>query len=237
MKYLNLQVLNTINADDFWSNKPTPSTSLTGALTEDGLRVLRENFPPLQIFKKTVGQVRAYNQRPHDRYELHAETNPNLPNEWKEFLKELEGPEYREFIKRVYRTNNFVLRFQWHAGFAGSSVSPHTDGERKVGSHLFYFNSANDWKEEWGGAIELLDDEGKFSYKSNPEFEDFPKAFKYSIIGNQSLLFARTDHSWHGVRELKCPEGAYRRLFVVVIDKQDKPVSHFNFLKNIFKKA
>ncbi len=37
-------------------------------------------------------------------------------------------------------------------------------------------------------------------------------------MGNRSLLFARKDNSWHGVREIRCPEGHMRKVLVVVIN-------------------
>ena len=33
----------------------------------------------------------------------------------------------------------------------------------------------------------------------------------------------RTDHAWHAVRAINCPEGALRRVFIVVVN----PVSLF----------
>jgi hypothetical protein len=35
-------------------------------------------------------------------------------------------------------------------------------------------------------------------------------------LGNRSPLFARKEHSWHGVREIRCPEGHMRKVFIVV---------------------
>ena len=36
---------------------------------------------------------------------------------------------------------------------------------------------------------------------------------------NGSLLFQRTDHSWHGVQPLKSPrEDVYRKLFIITIN-------------------
>jgi hypothetical protein len=37
-------------------------------------------------------------------------------------------------------------------------------------------------------------------------------------LGNQSLLFQRQGNSWHGVREIRCPQGRYRKIFIVVIN-------------------
>jgi hypothetical protein len=36
--------------------------------------------------------------------------------------------------------------------------------------------------------------------------------------GNGSLLFQRTDHSWHGVRPLQPPPGSLRKLFIITIN-------------------
>jgi hypothetical protein len=35
-------------------------------------------------------------------------------------------------------------------------------------------------------------------------------------MGNQSLIFQRTKHSWHAVREIQCPADRLRRVFIVV---------------------
>ena len=37
-------------------------------------------------------------------------------------------------------------------------------------------------------------------------------------LGNHSLLFQRQGNSWHGVREIRCPQGQYRKIFIVVIN-------------------
>jgi hypothetical protein len=39
------------------------------------------------------------------------------------------------------------------------------------------------------------------------------------MFGNRSLLFARQGNSWHGVREIRCPEDRMRKVFIVVIDR------------------
>ena len=39
-----------------------------------------------------------------------------------------------------------------------------------------------------------------------------------NVLGNRSLLFARDGNSWHGVQEIRCPPGKYRKVFIVVIN-------------------
>jgi hypothetical protein len=37
-------------------------------------------------------------------------------------------------------------------------------------------------------------------------------------MDNHSLIFGRRGNSWHGVREIRCPEGAFRKVFIVVFE-------------------
>ena len=64
----------------------------------------------------------------------------------------------------------------------------------------------------------ILDDEGRFGRRSAPGFGDFERVIASEALGNRSLLFTRNVNSWHGVREIECPEDAMRKVFIVVID-------------------
>jgi hypothetical protein len=35
-------------------------------------------------------------------------------------------------------------------------------------------------------------------------------------MNNRSLIFGRKDNFWHGVRDIHCPDGAFRKAFIVV---------------------
>ena len=114
-------------------------------------------------------------------------------------------------------------RARWSSASTGTwhppaPVSPHCDSRREWGSHLFYFNSRKTWKPEWGGQTLLLDDGGRFDYNSAPEFEDFERSHTIECVGNVSALLARCDRGWHGVREIECPEGEFRKVFIVVVN-------------------
>jgi hypothetical protein len=87
-----------------------------------------------------------------------------------------------------------------------------------LGTHIFYFNTEDDWAEDWGGRILLLDDGGKWHPHTGPGFDDLKTSVSLDPRGNGSLLFQRTEHSWHGVRPLACPPDALRKLFIVTIN-------------------
>jgi len=39
-------------------------------------------------------------------------------------------------------------------------------------------------------------------------------------MGNNSLLFLRGEHSWHGVRPIQCPADKLRKVFIVEFRRQ-----------------
>jgi hypothetical protein len=138
---------------------------------------------------------------------------------WHQFIKALRSDAYRKCICQLLGTRNVDFSYQWHYAPRGSSIPPHCDTRRKIGTHMFDMNSATDWKHEWGGQTLILDDHGKFHRDSNPSIDSFPDQVAASICENSSLIFGRGNKSWHAVRELTCPDGAYRKVFLVRFEK------------------
>src|SRR5215510_5359640 len=218
MTYLDLQRLNAIDPVTFRSQTPYPWINPEGLLTEMGYRRLLENLPDATLFTPLFGGSRMYGQQSHDRLSIEYHDDLNIADSWKEFIGELRGKDYHDFLRRLLGVRSFELFFLWHYTPHGCSVSPHCDSRRKLGSHIFYFNTTQDWNPAWGGETLLLDDDGDFNRKSAPHFEDFRQITAAEALDNRSLLFARTAHSWHGVREIRCPEGQLRKVFIVVIN-------------------
>ena len=219
MTYLNFAALEAISAQSFQEAKPYPWMNPPDLLTEAGYQGLVETLPNVSMFEKRFGVKRAHGQQSHDRYTL--EYRPGLPlsPHWNQFLAELQGKPYSNFLKRLFGVKSLELNFHWHYTPNGCSVSPHCDAKHKLGSHIFYFNTKEDWDPAWGGETVILDDQGRFSRKSAPSFEDFPQSLASTAIGNFSLIFQRLDKSWHGVRPVQCPEGHMRKVFIVVINR------------------
>jgi len=106
----------------------------------------------------------------------------------------------------------------WHYASRGCSVAPHCDAKRKIGSHIFYMNRSSEWDPSWGGEALVLDDGDRFHSDSAPDFEDFDAVSAARMGDNDSFIFARSGNSWHGVRELTCPEDRFRQVFIVVFE-------------------
>ncbi|MFQ5668590.1 MAG: hypothetical protein ACE5I7_19465, partial [Candidatus Binatia bacterium] len=201
MTYLDFQRLRELDAVPFQAGKPFPWINPDRLLTEEGYQRLVETLPHVSLFERSFGKKRKFGQRYHDRYALEYRDDLQVATPWKDFVAELRGEEYRAFVRRMLGIDRFDLNCHWHYAPSGCSVSPHCDAKRKHGSHVFYFNTPQEWDPDWGGQTLVLDDDGRLNHRCNPEFEDLKCVAASQALGNYSLLFKRGEHSWHGVRE------------------------------------
>ena len=215
--YLNDDKLEAIDPQAYCAQSPFPWVNPFGLLHEEAFRHLLEALPDRSLFTPTFGRSRKYGQKSHDRFTLKYREGLTLPKPWEEFLQELRGKPYRNFLSKLFHTRSFEIDFFWFYTPDGCSISPHCDHKNKVGAHLFYFNTDQDWKPEWGGETLLLDDGGHINRKSAPEFEEFSNEIASRTIGNYSLIFTRTPNSWHGMKEIHCPEDFMRKVFMVAV--------------------
>jgi hypothetical protein len=75
---------------------------------------------------------------------------------------------------------------------------------------LLYLN--NDWKPEWGGALELWDKDVKQKVKA------------YLPIANRVVVFTMTDTAYHGHPDpLTSPKGTYRRSIAMYYYTNGRP--------------
>jgi len=221
MTYLNFEYLATIDPKSFQRQRPYPWLGIANSLTHGGYDRLLGNLPPVDGFKRFFDKQRGHGQQPHNRFTLEYEPGLGVPAPWAEFIRELEGPDYQRWLARMLGTRAFLLNYHWHYTPNGCSVSPHCDSKRKLGSHIFYLNREGEWDPAWGGQTVVLDDGGRFSRKSAPGFDDFLSQQSAPSVGNCSLLFRRRGDSWHGVKEIHCPEDRLRKVFIVVINAND----------------
>ncbi|MBC7931133.1 MAG: 2OG-Fe(II) oxygenase [Rubrivivax sp.] len=230
--FIDYELLGSFPVDGFKEREPFPWSNLHGFLTPGGFRALCEEFPPLELFEYHNNIQRAYGQRSHNRHYLAYESSiyhkedaggggivrhDRLPAAWQRFMDELETSErYHDFVRQTLDTDAFNTRYAWHVGSNGSEVSPHVDAPEKLGTHIIYFNTSDEWNPAWGGATLVLG--GKRTDAMNPDFADFTTRDEARIVDNHSFLFKNTPASWHGASALTCPPGSYRRLFNVIFE-------------------
>jgi hypothetical protein len=219
--FLNRSSLNALAAEGFQQQRPYPWVNIPNVLTSQGFEQLRTTLPEVSQFEKRVAVKRAHGQGYHDRYILHYRPGVEMATPWQQFISEIQGKTYDAFIRRMFGVKpgrRLILTMEWYYGWQGCGVSPHCDARRKLGTHIFYFNTEADWKAQWGGEILIMDDQEEWKPHSAPEFDDLKVAAALDPRGNGSLLFQRTDHSWHGVRPLQAPPNYLRKLFIVTIN-------------------
>lgn len=249
--FIDYKFIQSFNRKLFFENQPFPWYNFHNFLTREGFQQLLKDFPYLELFEKHEGLERVYSQRPHNRYYLAYETSiysqiehqhkgivkyKQLPVSWQLFLKELETSQvYQNFIKSLLEVTDFQVRYAWHMGVSNSEVSPHRDAEQKIGTHIFYFNTSDDWNTSWDGSTLVLGNKLKDDLM-NPDFSDFTTIIPTQITNNHSFLFKNTPDAWHGVKPLTCPQGKYRRLFNVIFEfpQIHSPLSRS---KSLLKKA
>lgn len=230
------QTMRTFKTSEFASRQPFPWYNFQSLLTDDSFAKLYEEFPALELFEKHEGLPRKYGQRSHDRYYLaYEETiykdvereekgivrHEQLSPAWQAFMDGLQtDPGYRDFICRLLGVDEFRARYAWHVATAGRSVSPHVDFPGKIGTHIFYFNTSQDWKAEWGGSTLVLS--GKNYEGLNPEISDFDKVEAVRVMDNRSFLFKNQPEAWHAVDTINCPPDTYRRIFNVIFELPKK---------------
>jgi hypothetical protein len=219
MQYLNHQCIDALSAQAFQTQHPYPWVNIQKTLTPEGFERLRTTMPDISRLKRMVGVKRGHGQGYHDRAILHYYPGIDLPDPWREFTNELKGEYYGAFLHRMLGVKpgkQLILSMEWYYAWQGCGVSPHCDARRKLATHIFYFNTEADWETNWGGRILIMDDGKRLKAHSGPKFEELQVAQSLDPRGNASLLFQRTEHSWHGVRPLESPNpDILRKLFIV----------------------
>lgn len=198
---------------------------------------LLRHFPSKSMFECSEGLERPFGQRPHNRFSLAFKKNiySDLSNHqkskegrgvceendlmpiWRDFLAFLVSDAYINFLSDFFKTSNFEQRFAWHIMGQGQDLSPHVDSPNKLGAQLFYFNSPEDWKNEWGGNTLLC--LNKLIEQNAPELSDFSKIVSIDNLKFGSMIFINNDDAWHSVKKISAPNGFERRVMMMVINK------------------
>lgn len=231
--FLNYELMDLFDKSLFTDNKPFPHYCFGGLQRQDAFEMLVENFPQIGILKEEKNSPRKYSQRSHDRFYACCQNTHvtgllaqfalqinELPKIWQDYINSMYSDKiYKEFISDLFRTDKFVMRFDWHMTPRENDVSPHIDSVGKVGTHIFYYMTDANWNNNWGGETLVLDD--KKTKKMNPEVSDFGAIRKSEILNNKSFLFQNTTNAWHAVDKITCPENIYRRMSSIIFLKDE----------------
>lgn len=227
MKYINYDLLNNYDIDLFRKAEYFPHANLQGFLTDEGFKKLASTF--MMDKSKMVWDDSTYrgdNQGVHSRYHFYP-TKENmylLDKSWQDFFKELESDEYLTFVSKLLNIDKsrLYINYKFHLQPSGCEVPAHLDTFGKASNHLLYFNTEEDWKDEYGGHTIGLCSKNVYKVNQTISDDDFEKKIKANILGNYSFIFKNTKYSWHKVDKIDCPDNLYRKVLLIsIFDKRD----------------
>ena len=209
MKIINLEQIKKakLNQHPYTYGK-IPSVFYEGKYQQLCVEYPTEDF----VHCQTLNQEKTYSmymkQLFNNSYDVPLNSQ-DLSDNWQNMLKDLLSENYIKTLSQHVKQDLRKCRIEincWQY-LNGCWLSPHTDKIEKVVSQLFYFNE--NWDPKWGGAIRVL---------NSDDNEDFYEEILPHI--DTSIILVRSEHSWHSVAPLTCPDNISRKLMQIIFWKQ-----------------
>ena len=202
-------------AKQFAAGKPFPSICIDNFLDRDFVLEVARSYPAYSDAAAQGRMFRGVNER--RKIEI---TNPELfPDPVKRLADYCKSPEFIGFLEKLTGVPNLLwdptfLGGGMHQTAAHGLLDVHVDFNRRDQLYrrvnlLLYLNE--EWKEEWGGRLELWDKDVKVCHRS------------VAPILNRCVIFETSEISYHGVTALSCPEDVLRRSFALYYYTAEAP--------------
>ncbi len=216
-KYLNsLNLINDIK-NKYNSAKPYPNTIIPNFFNEKFLNGIASEFPELSSLEDT----KSYNNK--NEIKLASNDFKKFPNKIKEIFNYLNSEEFLNFLQFVTSIKEKLIADKdlngggLHEIKRGGLLKVHTDFNRHPTLQLdrrlnilIYLNK--NWKEEYGGELQLWDKDMKNCIKKIPP------------LFNTLVIFSTTDFSNHGHPDpLMCPSDKSRRSLATYYYSDGRP--------------
>jgi Rps23 Pro-64 3,4-dihydroxylase Tpa1-like proline 4-hydroxylase len=191
-------------ASQYRTNHPFPHVHLEHFLEPAAAKALMEEFPE--------PDSRAWIQyKHHNENKMGLPKRELFPRRIGEVVDELNSPEFLAWLRQLTGIEGLVadetlegggLHQSSRGGFlnvhADFTMHHHHKNWRRRINLILYLNEG--WQPDWGGAIELWDQEMSRCVTRVPP------------LLNHALIFNTDEHSFHGFPDrLTCPEGASRK--------------------------
>ncbi|GGJ75323.1 hypothetical protein GCM10010123_01670 [Pilimelia anulata] len=142
---------------------------------------------------------------------------PNDPCPWQQLLRQLTDTPYRNALQALTGADltDAVLKIAFYRYGPDAWFSPHRDDERKLLSHIFYFNT--DWPEDIGGDL-LIN-------RSNRMLDTHTRV---TPNAGTSVVVVRSDNSWHAVQRVDADAGRTRQSLIAHFYQPGSDVSFYD---------
>jgi hypothetical protein len=206
-------------AKEFRDADPFPHVVVPEFFSAEVAQRLLEDFPRFEdrFARSEMGDLgkKAARQDVRDISDAYREVDDLLQN-----------PEFLEWMSEVTGIPNLLYDPEYHGGGThenvdGASLYTHVDfnyhpkGWHRRLNLIVYLSP--EWREEWGGNLEL---------HSNPWDPATDSAKIVAADFNLAVLFETSEHSWHGFRPIRLPEGEKhlsRRSFAAYLYTKERP--------------
>jgi 2OG-Fe(II) oxygenase superfamily len=206
-------------AQQYRNNRPFPHIGVDDFFDEGIIRKLVASYPGEfdASWNRTYLDAGAYEEQ-----KLGLDRLEDFPPYIQQFVNALNSRVFVEFLERLTGIDGlipdpYLLGGGLHMIPRGGRLAIHADfnTHRKLRldrrlNLLVYLNF--DWREEWGGAIELWDKDVRTKEKA------------YLPIANRIVVFSTTDTAYHGHPDpLTSPKGKYRRSIALYYYTNGRP--------------
>ena len=196
---------------EFQNAEPFPNICIDNFLDPEFALELSRSYPDFSNAREMGHEFHKVNEKG----KIQITDSNKFPAPVSQLHKELSS---QKFI-RAMQVLSGVDNLQFDGTFSGGGMhmtnrsgilDVHVDFNRLNSNGLFrrlniliYLNEK--WQEEWGGNVELWDEPVKNCIKS------------ISPLLNRCVIFATSDHSFHGVTAVNSPEGVSRKSFAIYL--------------------
>ena len=216
MNFINPESFETLNSD-IREVKPFPHFCIDNFLDENFANEVHDSFPSYDESKSMGKEFSAVNEK----YKIQVTDSAKFPSAIFKLHQLLASPEFVSAVSKMTGIPNLLpdpelIGGGIHETNSGGRLDVHVDfnfieknqWHRRV-NILFYFNK--DWKEEYGGYLDLWDKDVKHC------------AGAFAPIFNRACGFATSEISYHGVTPVHCPNGMARKSFAVYYYTKEAP--------------
>jgi Rps23 Pro-64 3,4-dihydroxylase Tpa1-like proline 4-hydroxylase len=201
--------------------KHFPHFCIDNFLDEDFANAIAESFPSYQEAQKLGREFSAVNEKK----KIQVSDSSKFPAPIAKLNEIMASKEFMDTFSDLFGIPNLLADVDLagggiHETNAGGRLDVHVDFnyiEKKQWHRrlnlLIYFNK--DWKEEYGGYLDLWDEEVQHCHGS------------FAPVFNRICGFATSNISYHGVTPINCPAGVARKSFATYYYTTEAP-AHWN---------
>jgi Rps23 Pro-64 3,4-dihydroxylase Tpa1-like proline 4-hydroxylase len=199
------------------ASKPVPNFCIDNFLEESFADSVADAYPTFEDAVKVGRSFSAVNEKG----KVQVTDSSTFSEPVAELNRTLASPEFLGLLSDVFKMPNLLADEELVGGGIHQTgprghLDVHVDfnyiAERELHRRLnilIYFNKG--WKPEYGGNIELWDEDVKVCHHS------------FSPIFNRCVVFETNEVSFHGVTAVQCPPGMARKSFAAYYYTREAP--------------